>query len=124
MTTDKNNKDFWLDVSEIFKNFESKSNEPKFHYELLKTLIPTLKQGVQSNFESERAIFPPFLPPKRSSRKYTLVLDLDETLVHYVDDEEDAFILIRPGAEDFINELSDLYEIVIFTAATQEVSSL
>lgn len=66
----------------------------------------------------------PFLPSKDNNirLKYTLVLDLDETLVHYVvEDEDSAYILIRPGAENFLEELYKLYEIVIFTAATQDV---
>lgn len=56
--------------------------------------------------------------------KYTLVLDLDETLVHYVEDGDNAFIQIRPGAEQFIEELSEFYEIVVFTAAMQDVKLL
>ena len=38
------------------------------------------------------------LPPMNMKNKYTLVLDLDETLLHY-DGEE---IKIRPFAEDFL----------------------
>jgi CTD small phosphatase-like protein 2 len=49
------------------------------------------------------------------------VLDLDETLVHYVEEEDSAYILVRPGAERFIEETSKYYELVIFTAATQDV---
>lgn len=62
---------------------------------------------------------------------YTLVLDLDETLIHLEceeDGEEDeeqnedsVYYLIRPGAIRFINELSKYYEIVIFTAAMPDV---
>jgi CTD small phosphatase-like protein 2 len=44
--------------------------------------------------------------------------------VHYVEDEESAYILIRPGAENFLEELSKYYELVIFTAATQDVLTL
>jgi predicted HAD superfamily phosphohydrolase YqeG len=29
----------------------------------------------------------PYLPPIRKDRKYTLILDLDETLIHYDIDE-------------------------------------
>ena len=52
----------------------------------------------------------------------TIVLDLDETLVHYLEDEETAFIQIRPGFEEFIEEIANYYEIVVFTAAMQDVS--
>lgn len=38
----------------------------------------------------------PFLPAIKSTREYTLVLDLDETLAHY--DEEFDSLEFRPGA--------------------------
>jgi hypothetical protein len=64
----------------------------------------------------------PYLPEKVNfSKKYTLVLDLDETLVHYVEDEESAYIQIRPGAENFLEEMFEYFEIVVFTAAMQDV---
>ena len=66
----------------------------------------------------------PFLKPINPKYKYTLVLDLDETLVHYISDNESAYIQIRPGAEDFIKELSEFYEIIIFTAALQVYADL
>lgn len=63
----------------------------------------------------------PFLPPLDTSRyKYTLVLDLDETLVHYFQTETEGKCLIRPNAEAFLQEMSKYYEIVIFTAAMQD----
>ena len=67
---------------------------------------------------------PPFLKPINSKYKYTLVLDLDETLVHYISDNDSAYIQIRPGAEEFIKDLSKYYEIVIFTAALQTYADL
>lgn len=65
----------------------------------------------------------PFLPNMHPKYEYTLVLDLDETLVHYVEDEESAYIQIRPGAENFLEEMSEYFEIVIFTAAMQDVKA-
>ena len=71
------------------------------------------------------------LPPKAKGidNVYTLVLDLDETLIHYEIDEtvdpnveDPGYYLIRPGALRFLNELSDYFEIVIFTAAMPDVS--
>ena len=67
---------------------------------------------------------PPFLPPKSKNdkREYTLVLDLDETLVHYCEDENDednAYVKVRRNCEEFINTLSQYCEIIIFTASTK-----
>lgn len=61
----------------------------------------------------------PFLPEWEPGI-YTLVLDLDETLVHYFDLGPDGHFLIRPGCAEFLDELSKYYEIVIFTAAMQD----
>ena len=64
---------------------------------------------------------PPFLPPVDSDYEgYTLVLDLDETLIHNVDMKgEDNYFLIRPWCVNFIQEMAKYYEVVIFTAAIQ-----
>ena len=66
----------------------------------------------------------PFLKAISSKYKYTLVLDLDETLIHYEPLKELGYIQIRPGAEDFIKELSEFYEIVIFTESNQTYANL
>lgn len=42
----------------------------------------------------------PFLPPMSMNKEYTLVLDLDETLVHYY--EEKNTVLLRPFASQFL----------------------
>ena len=80
---------------------------------------------------------PLLLPPqsKEDKGKITLVLDLDETLVHSsflaIPHADYRFILtigqrpvglfvcVRPGVDKFLKELGNLYEIVIFTASNQ-----
>ena len=77
----------------------------------------------QAPFENSptQAPNPPFLPPKKENdlRDYCLVLDLDETLVHYFEDENEAYVKVRLGTEKFIKELSVYCEICIFTASTK-----
>ena len=60
----------------------------------------------------------PYLPSASDSR-YTLVLDLDETLIHYKDSEK-SLLLIRPGAKEFLKSMSEFFEIVVFTAGMKD----
>ena len=80
------------------------------------------------------------LPPKpHNLTKKTLILDLDETLVHSsftpfekndivleVDIEGviyNIYVLVRPEAELFIKTVSQFYELVIFTASISKYAS-
>ena len=70
---------------------------------------------------------PPFLPPKKKSdftqKNYTLILDLDETLVRYEINEtnpDEANVILRPGLFYFLNKVYPLFDLVIWTVATKE----
>ena len=63
---------------------------------------------------------PPFLPQINPKYKYTLVLDMDETLVHYFFTHVNGMFLVRPYCFEFLNELNKYYEIVTFTAGKKE----
>ena len=63
----------------------------------------------------------PYLPPNLP-KEYTLVLDLDETLLHFEGDDLDGHgqLSIRPAADEFLEMMAYYYNLVIFTAGTQE----
>lgn len=61
------------------------------------------------------------LPPLRKDNIYTLVLDLDETLVHFnAQPDGSGEFFIRPHVNEFLAAVSRCFEVVIFTAATKE----
>ena len=60
------------------------------------------------------------LPPEIESSTYTLVLDLDETLVHFFYTPSGGTFLIRPFCLHFLEEMSKIFEIIIFTAALKD----
>jgi len=63
----------------------------------------------------------PQLPPPPSDESYCLVLDLDETLVHYFEQDGQGTYGIRPFMHEFLERMESLgFELVIFTAATQD----
>ena len=71
-------------------------------------------------YEPLPVVQPPYLPEAKDPNCYTLVLDLDETLVHYYEQGGEGNFRIRPGCEKFLKEMAELYEVVIFTAAMQD----
>jgi len=61
----------------------------------------------------------PYLPSAISrDMEYTLVLDLDETLVHF--DPKIRTYRPRPGALRFLDEMSKYFELVVFTAGLKD----
>ena len=110
-----------------FKNniFSSKKySEPK-------ALIPSHYHQKNNFFIKIKNIFPPKWP--EFFNKKILILDLDETLVHSSFEpfpKNDIvlnvnfegifykiYVLVRPGVEEFIKNISKYYELVVFTAS-------
>ena len=74
-------------------------------------------------FKTEPA---PYIKTK-NRKPYSLILDLDETLVHFKvnsDDDSEGVLQIRPGVIPFLELVSKFYELIIFTAATQDYGDL
>ena len=83
--------------------------------------------------QPQRDFYLPKMQRYRDKGKKTLVLDLDETLVHSTFDkwsdpditltvnfegkENNIYVKIRPGAINFLQRIHKYYEVVIFTAS-------
>ena len=84
-------------------------------------IINNLNNGLMgSSITNNIKDFPPFLPPINPKYKYTLILDMDETLIHYFFTHISGMFFVRPYCFNFLRELNDIYEIVTFTAGTKE----
>ena len=51
-------------------------------------------------------------------KRYTLVLDMDETLIHF--EVKTKTFRQRPGVQNFLRDMEKYFEIVIFTAGLKE----
>ena len=68
---------------------------------------------------------PPFLGlPSNPKKIFTLVVDLDETLVYYVDEESREYVQVCPYDDYFLTEIGKYFEIVIFTAADEDYADI
>ena len=60
---------------------------------------------------------------KKPTKNYTLVLDLDETLIHFKsnpNDDNSGLLQFRPFLNEFLFGVSQYYELIVFTAATED----
>ena len=102
-------------------------------------LYHTTDSNRTNNIKETSLLSPKFarwkkLLPQKTGNKKTLVLDLDETLVHsgfipfnspsdlvikieQDNDFHDIHVLVRPHVEEFLEKMSKRFELVIFTAS-------
>ena len=90
------------------------------------TLYKNIKEGKINSINNKSK----FLLPKIRERKYTLILELDETLVfsqiNFNDKKNNKIILpkttliIRPGLQAFLHDMKLLYELILFSARNQD----
>ncbi len=73
------------------------------------------KENTQNKIEKETPFF-----SSKNPKQFTLVLDLDETIIcRKTDSKGHIMIMPRPGLKQFLKEISKIYEIIVFTSATQ-----
>ena len=82
--------------------------------------------GIESSsyqiFIDENAIQVPYLKNK-CPKKFSLVLDLDETLISFKlepNEENKGIIRFRPYLDSFLSKVKEKYEIIVFTSGTQD----
>ncbi|KAI9782891.1 MAG: hypothetical protein M1835_003911 [Candelina submexicana] len=96
--------------------------------------LPTQDTTVMPSAEKQQWLLPPIQP--RFKGKKCLVLDLDETLVHSsfkilhqadftipVEIEgqyHNVYVIKRPGVDQFMKRVGELYEVVVFTASVSK----
>ncbi|CAI4045740.1 putative phosphatase SKDI_12G0750 [Saccharomyces kudriavzevii IFO 1802] len=109
-------------------------------------LMPTAEEDFSdlTHLQQEQYHAPGYntlLPPKLQEfqQKKCLILDLDETLVHSsfkymqtadfvlpveIDDQvHNVYVIKRPGVDEFLHRVSQVYEVVVFTASVSRYAN-
>jgi hypothetical protein len=126
------NVNFELDYVEASQNFQG--NYQNYVSRVLESIVPIRFINFSDILEKNKI----FLPENSLNRK-TLILDLDETLIHADFDNnfsEDTYdhlvtfsyegrnvevpIILRPGVNQFLQNISENFEVFVFTASKRE----
>jgi len=87
------------------------------------SILASILQRDNAEFKS---VPPPYLHT-HNQKQYSLILELDETLVYFKvnpDNESEGVLKVRPGVMEFLEEVDKYYELIIFTCATQDYANL
>ena len=114
------------DLIQIFNNIKSISfpEISNFFEQKIKVNINAIKTDPISEFPpTNPEIRPPYIKSKLR-KKFSLVLDLDETLISLerkkMDKNSKGLLKLRPGLFKFLSKMKKFYEIIIFTSGTKE----
>ena len=107
-------------LNKSFKKVNNNNNKLNHNNETLEIIIPRQKNPIKLTPKV------PYL--KFSSKKeYTLILDLDETLINFkfIDiSKRIGKIQLRPGLINFLEIIKEFYEIIIFTSGIKEYADI
>ena len=83
------------------------------------------KELIQNNILNPETLNKPILPPMDENKyKYTIALELDETLVHYCEEGENYYAKVRFGTENFLKNISNCFEIIVVSTSGKEYSDI
>ena len=104
--------------------FNSKTPKNVFSQKINNITIPhnnSINSDVELLEYKKNRFHPPYIPTP-TNKKYTLVLDLDKTLIYYNEKNPNNIYTLRPGLFSFLNILKPIYELISFTNESKEYS--
>ena len=125
LTIKKN--EFFLSLSNFISNLKQKNYKEIKEFFIENVLVEETINGslFSSNFYINNDIFldsinPPFLKSP-NKKKLTLILDLNDTLINFKYEENgEGYVRIRPFLFGFLEEIGQLYELIVFTSSEKE----
>ena len=119
-------------ISDLFNTAQNNSLEDINSF-FLKNILREDFLGcsvLATTYLKEKQNFVPVKIPyihKKNTKKYSLVLDLDETLIHFKfnhEQNDEGVLKLRPGVFAFLETVREFYEIILFTEASEAYTEL
>lgn len=115
----------------VESSFNFQGNYQNYIMKVIRSLPPLFKIDYEDLIQQRVVLLPEY------NKKKTLILDLDETLIHadfdeqfanhdhtvyfeYEEEKVSVDIFVRPGVNEFLKRMSQIFEIFIFTASKKE----
>ena len=123
MNKDDNIKEGLLQIFYNIKNISPQEINDFFQKNIKTTNISQEINNIPQYPPTNPDIKPPYINAKLT-KKFSLVLDLDETLIsldrNKVNQNNKGILKFRPGLLKFLSKIKKYYEIIVFTSGTKE----
>jgi CTD small phosphatase-like protein 2 len=123
MNKDDNIKEGLLQIFYNIKNISPQEINDFFQKNIKTTNISQEINNIPQYPPTNPDIKPPYINAKLT-KKFSLVLDLDETLIsldrNKVNQNNKGILKFRPGLLKFLSKIKKFYEIIVFTSGTKE----
>ena len=93
------------------KDLNEKMNIIEMEEKKILEKIESSNQKILPEFDSEKY-------------KFSIFIELDETLVHYCEEGENYFVKVRLGSENFLEYIKTFCEIIIVSTSSKEYSDI
>lgn len=125
----KNNNTNMSHMSGIFKLISSLKKNENLRTQLnnLSELEQKLKAKkiLKKQLEEQEKEIIPMLPIMDTKKfKFSLAIELDETLVHYCEEGDSYYAKVRFGSENFLKNISKFFEIIVVSTSGKEYSNI
>lgn len=114
------NKDLNEKLLQIEKLKEINNNIDNFNKKEEEIISKEFEEELK-NYDINQKILPEF---EINKYKYSVIIELDETLVHYCEENDKYFVKVRFGCETFLQYIHNFCEIIIVSTSGVEYSDI
>ena len=82
------------------------------------------EKKLKMELKDEKEIIPLLPPMDKNKFKFSIAIELDETLVHYCEEGDNYYAKVRFGTENFLKNISNFFEIIVISTSGKEYSNI
>ena len=84
----------------------------------------TEEKNIKREIKFEKQINPLLPLMNKKKFKFSIAIELDETLVHYCEEGDNYYAKVRFGTENFLKNISNFFEIIVVSTSGKEYSNI
>ena len=113
-------------INDIHKENESINNKNNLNTKQINNIetkeLNNIKEEENNNKINDNKLM---LPPMDINKyKYSIAIELDETLVHYCEEGDNYYAKVRFGSENFLKNIKKYFEIIVVSTSGKEYSNI